>query len=759
MKNKDTIILNIPDAPYVSIHITGLVQGVGFRPFVYRMAMKHGVKGSVDNRTDGVFILVENFRGISDFIRDIQINAPQASEIHAISVEGVFTHQQYHDFSIIKSTDASDAITEVSPDIAVCDDCLQDMKQQKHRIAYPFINCTNCGPRFTIIKALPYDREQTTMNEFRMCDTCRSEYADVADRRFHAQPVACNNCGPKYAMHHDGNIIHNHAEILKRATDVLLDGKILAIKGMGGYFIACNALDEEAVNRLRKKKNRDAKPFAVMFRDLAHVKNFVELSVPEEELLSSWRRPIVLLKQRNPLAASVNYNLDKLGVMLPYMPFHYQLFDNSGLEALVMTSGNISDEPIIIDDALALKTLSNIADAVITYNREIYMRCDDSVAFVSHGATQLIRRSRGYVPAQIHTHFEVDGILATGAELKNTFCLGKHQTAILSQHIGDLKNAETLDFYEESIERFAKLFRCQPTTVVSDLHPDYLSTKYAHKSGLNHIQVQHHHAHIASCMAENNINEKVIGVSLDGVGYGTDSAVWGGEFMVCDYTSFERHSHFDYVPMPGGDKASKEPWRMAVAYLYHYLGDDFLKLDIAFVHQLDISKTKLLMQAITSKMNTPMTSSCGRLFDAVAAICGICMHQGYEAQAAMQFESLIQEDCTESYDFQSGEIVSFEQTILDILQDLQQEVPLGIIAARFHNTLANAIAATVTTIHQQTDIHLVALSGGCFQNKYLLEQTVKLLSDKQFKVLIHEKVPANDGGIALGQLAIASHLR
>ncbi len=736
-----------------------MVQGVGFRPFVYRIASNLGIKGTIENRNDGVIIEMEgNDSLVEVFVSTIKKDAPPASAIDSVEIEIIGKKIRFDDFSIIKSTNISDSITEISPDIAVCDDCLADMTLQPHRISYPFINCTNCGPRFSIIRDLPYDRSKTTMDNFVMCETCHHEYTDVADRRFHAQPVACNNCGPMYSIHYKETITNNHAEVLQLANGLLNNGKIVAIKGMGGYFIACDAANEDAVIRLRKQKKRDAKPFAVMFCDIKTLKKYTVVSDAEEKLICSWRRPIVLLEQTTPLATSVNYQLDKLGAFLPYMPFHYQLFASSKLEALVMTSGNISDEPIIIDDAPALEKLSSIADAVITYNRDIYNRCDDSVAFVSNGKTQLIRRSRGYVPAQINLPFDVDSIFATGAELKNTFCLGKNNKAIISQHIGDLKNAETLDFFAESAERFKKLFRCQPRTIISDLHPDYLSTKYARESGLRHIQVQHHHAHIASCMAENGINEKVIGVSLDGVGLGTDGAVWGGEFLVCDYTSFERSSHFNYVPMPGGDKASKEPWRMAVAYLYHYFGKDFLKLDIPFIKNLELQKTKLLMQAIDSKINTPLTSSCGRLFDAVAAICGICEKQIYEAQAAMQFESMIAENCSEFYSFESISTLSFENTIKDIVRDVQLFVPLEIIAARFHNTLVAAIVETVLKISKQHNINIVALSGGCFQNRYLLEHTVDALSRKQLKVMIHEKVPANDGGVSLGQLTIASFL-
>ncbi len=743
------------------IKITGLVQGVGFRPFVYRIAHQFHIKGTVENRNDGVIIEMQgNSELLEAFIHALKTEAPPASAIDSVEIDIVTSDAIYNDFQIIKSTSVSDSVTEISPDIAVCKDCLEDMKAQPHRLSYPFINCTNCGPRFSIIRDLPYDRDKTTMQPFEMCDVCRKEYSDIADRRFHAQPVACNHCGPVYSIHYN-NATHNDLNtLLTIAADLLRAGKILAIKGMGGYFLACSALNEDAVYDLRVRKKRDAKPFAVMFRDISNLNEYTLASPAEEELITSWRRPIVLLRQTHRMAYAVNYNLDKLGAMLPYMPFHYQLFEVTGLKALVMTSGNISDEPIIIDDAIALDKLSAIADAVITYNREIYNRCDDSVAFVSLGKTQFIRRSRGYVPAQITLGFEVDGIIATGAELKNTFCLGKQNKAIMSQHIGDLKNHETLEFYSESLERFKRLFRCEPKTIVSDLHPDYLSTQFAQKSGLHHIQVQHHHAHIASVMAEHGINEKVIGVAMDGVGLGTDGNIWGGEILVCDYQSFESVGHFDYVPMPGGDKASKEPWRMGVAYLYKYYGRDFLDLNIPFVKNLDLIKTELLLLGIDTGINSPLTSSCGRLFDAVAAIMGICEYQVYEAQAAMKLEAMTAENETKIFypiDVNSDGEIDFGVAIKAIVEEIGAGVTSEMISQKFHNTIATAIFSVVLEIRKKQKINTVVLSGGCFQNHYLLEQTAHMLILDLFKVLVHEKVPANDGGISLGQLAIAAH--
>jgi hydrogenase maturation protein HypF len=745
------------------IKITGLVQGVGFRPFVYRIAGKFHIKGTVENRNDGVIIEMEGNKVLlNGFIKAIRSEAPPASAIENIEIENIIKKEGFNGFNIVKSTNASDEVTEISPDIAVCKDCLQDMKTQPHRLSYPFINCTNCGPRFSIIKDLPYDRDKTTMKPFAMCPVCKKEYTDITDRRFHAQPVACNNCGPVYTLYHKKDNLNGHDKILSMAAEMLNKGDILAIKGMGGYFLACNALDQKAVNRLRERKKRDAKPFAVMFKDMESLNKYTLVTPAEKKLITSWRRPIVLLRQTRRLCDAVNYKLDKLGAFLPYMPFHYQLFEASGLEALVMTSGNVSDEPIIIDDNEALEKLSPIADAVIAFNREIHNRCDDSVAFVSLGKTQLIRRSRGYVPAQITLDFDVDGIIATGAELKNTFCLGKNNKAIISQHIGDLKNHETLEFFSESAGRFRKMFRCDPKFIVSDLHPDYLSTQFARESGWKHLQVQHHHAHIASVMAEHGISEKVIGVSFDGVGLGTDGNIWGGEFMVCDYQSFERVSHFEYVPMPGGDKASVEPWRMGVSYLYKYYGKDFLKLKIPFVKNLDRNKTELLLKGIDAGINAPLTSSVGRLFDAVAAICGICHYQDYEAQAAMQLEAILRKDKVRyhdySYSISAKNVISFDGTIDAIIEGLKEKVPVETISFRFHYMLVMAIYSIVSEVRKKYKLNTVVLSGGCFQNRYLLETTMRILSKEKFHVLIPEKVPANDGGISLGQLAIAAHL-
>lgn len=740
----------------VNIHITGLVQGVGFRPFVYRLAKQYKIEGSVDNRNDGVHIQMNDSIRLDEFLLAVRQQAPPASRIEEVRINRIRGNNSFTGFSIVSSISVSSEITAISPDIAVCSDCLQDMKHQPHRTGYPFINCTNCGPRFTIIKALPYDREKTTMDVFPMCELCCSEYADVADRRFHAQPVACNHCGPEYSMHIRDEVVSGHNRIIGRASALLQGGGIIAIKGLGGFFIACDAGSQQAVQRLRSSKKRDAKPFAVMFRDTEVLQKYVHASAAELAILTSWRRPVVLLRQHSPLASSVNDGLKRIGAMLPYMPLHYLLFEAGCPEALVMTSGNLSEEPIIIDNTDALNCLGEIADAVITYNRDIYNRCDDSVTFYAAGTGRIIRRSRAYVPETIKLAKSAEGIFATGAELKNTFCLGKADTAIMSQHIGDLKNAATFDFYRESAARFMDMFRCKPHLMATDLHPDYYSSRYASESGLKVLKVQHHHAHIAACMAEYRLNGPVLGVCFDGLGLGTDQAAWGGEFLLCRPGSFERYSHFEYVPLPGGDKASTEPWRMALSYLYAFYGAGWSRLDFPFTDQLNHQKADLLVQAMKQKLNSPPTSACGRLFDAVAALCGLCSVQAYEAQAPMMLESLADGSCNSVYPFLITDHLSFSPAVEGIVNDLRNKKALSYISASFHNTVSAAVLAMLLKMRNDCACNVVVLSGGSFQNIILLENCLRLLTENNFRVYIPSLLPMNDGGISLGQLFVAS---
>jgi hydrogenase maturation protein HypF len=736
------------------INIKGLVQGVGFRPFIYRLALEYGLKGTVENRNDGVVIYINCMdEQLFEFVERIKSSSPPASKIEKINYYETGPID-FNDFIIVKSTSVSEDITEISPDIAVCNDCLADMKVQPNRIDYPFINCTNCGPRYTIIKDLPYDREKTTMNVFEMCVDCREEYTNILDRRFHAQPVACSVCGPQYTLYYNHHVILNQDDILETTAYLLQKGKIVAIKGVGGFFIACDAMNEEAVSRLRILKNREAKPFAVMFRDHATVKKYAFVDDAEEEALVSLRRPIVLLRQKKLTASSVCAGFDTIGAMLPYMPFHYLLFEKMSLDSIVLTSGNISDEPILIDNEKAVNTLGGISDAVLTYNREIHNRVDDSVSVILNGDERMIRRSRGYAPVPIGTSIKVEGILATGAELVNCFCIGKGNQAIMSQHIGDLKNLETYEFYAESIEKYKTLFRFRPKLVVTDFHPDYFSSRYAEDTGLPLLKVQHHHAHIASCMAEHGLDEKVIGVAMDGSGLGDDGHIWGGEFMVCDYSGYERISHFEYIPLPGGDKVTHEPWRTAVSMLYKVYGSDISDLNLPFLRQIDSQHLRMILSAIDQGINTPLSSGAGRLFDAVSAMTGICPVSRFHAEAPMRLESAIRHGETGCYDFISGAMISFEPMVKQIVQDILQNTDSGVISARFHNTVIASIIETVENIRHQTGLSAVALSGGSFQNRYLSQQLENKLRALHFNVYVQKRVPANDGGLALGQLVI-----
>jgi hydrogenase maturation protein HypF len=749
------------DLKAIDIQVKGLVQGVGFRPFIYRIANDCEIKGTVENRNDGVYIQAEASEKIlKEFLEKIQVHAPPASHIEKIFVtETKWTG--FTDFRIIKSTNTSDEITEISPDIAVCDDCLQDMKIQSHRISYPFINCTNCGPRFTIIKDLPYDREKTTMKEFIMCEQCSKEYKDVSDRRFHAQPVACNDCGPQYELFLDGKSYKKIEEIVEKVSSLIVDGKVLAVKGLGGFHLACDAMNDEAVKRMRTLKNREGKPFAVMCSSLDAIKKHAIVNAGEEKALLSWRRPIILLKEKSEstISKEVGVGLGNVGVMLPYMPLHYLLFEHLKTLAIVLTSGNISDEPIVIDNDIAATELAKISDALLIYNREIFNRTDDSVIFITNEKERIIRRSRGYVPNTVQLDFSTEGIFAAGAELKNCFCIGKGKQAILSQHIGDLKNLETYQFYKETVGQFLKLFRIEPDLFVGDLHPDYLSTKYIQGFDEKKIFVQHHYAHIASCMAEHHLDEKVMGVSFDGTGYGDDGNIWGGEFFICDLSDYERVSHFEYVPIPGGDKVSEEPWRMAVSYLYKVYGKDFLLLNLPFLKKIPEEKIHLLIQAIDKKINCPLTSSTGRLFDAVAAITDICIINGFEAEAPMRLEAALNKNTDEFYPFEISDVVCFDKTINAIVDDVLKGTEKSIIAVRFHNTIISVILDIVKTLRDKNNLNKVVLSGGVFQNKYLSENVENILFKNKFEVYSHSKVPSNDGGIALGQLVIAAKKR
>ncbi len=750
----------------LEVIVTGLVQGVGFRPFIFRIATKAGLTGWVLNTNENVKILVTGDPvNISSFLTALRNEAPPASMIEAISTVEIKS-AVFDSFRILESHNVSDEITEISPDIAVCNDCLEDITKNGSRLNYAFVNCTNCGPRFTIIQDLPYDRAKTTMKTFAMCPECREEYETVTDRRFHAQPTACSNCGPTYELFAGQSKVSESIDvILDRVSQSVENSGVVLIKGLGGMHLACDAFNETAVKKLRDLKNREGKPFAVMFRDIAQLKIHAEVNEIEEQSLVSWRRPIVLLKKKNitqqhVLAQNLNARLNLLGVMLPYMPFHYMLFQQLKTSAIVLTSGNFSSEPILIDNKPALEQFLPVVDLAVMHNRDIYNRTDDSVTRIIGGKERIFRRSRGYAPAAVRTAMNTEGIVAFGAELTNCFCVGKGQKAFLSQHIGDLQGLETIQFYENTIKQFISLFRVKPELLAVDMHPEYISTK----AGLNYgnfqvVKIQHHHAHIASCMAEHMLDEKVIGVALDGTGYGTDGHIWGSEFLVCDLNDFTRITHFDYIPLPGGDSAAEEPWRTAVSFLYKVYGKEFLSLGLPFLNHLDPDKVALIIQMIDKKINCPLSSGAGRLFDCVASLLDLVQEATFQAEGPMRLEAIVRTDCTESYAFECKETIQFGLTIQEITDDIRRGTDTSIIATKFHNTIILAIFETVKSIRLKEGINKVVLSGGVFQNKYLLEGTIQVLLKNNFEVYSHATVPSNDGGIALGQLAVASKRR
>ena len=742
------------------IWVKGLVQGVGFRPFIYRLANEYQLFGTVENNNLGVRIILEgSAKKIQSFIDDLPLKIPEASHINEINIKNT-SEQGFKTFEIIKSRSISDQVTEVSPDIAICKNCLDDMKHQPNRIDYAFTNCTNCGPRFTIIKDLPYDRPKTSMAEFIMCDDCKKEYTTILDRRFHAQPVACKNCGPHYSFYYNReNKTDEINEIISIANKEIMAGKILAIKGMGGYHLACDAFNNETVKELRRRKNREGKPLAIMFANISFVKKYLHLSIEEEKLLTSWRRPIVLLKCKKTISEQLGLGLDTIGVMLPYMPFHYLLFDKLETSALVLTSGNTSDEPIVIDNQAAFDNLSSIADSFITYNRGIHNRTDDSVCFVSNKKTRIIRRSRSYAPSPIKLNLNTEGIFAAGAELVNCFAIGKGEQIIMSQHIGDLKNLETLEFYKEAIERFTKLFRFKPEFIVADMHPEYLSSKFAREMSGKIIEVQHHHAHIASCMAENFLDEKVIGISFDGTGYGTDGNIWGGEFFICDLNNFERYSHFEYIPQPGGDASNHHPWRMLLSYLKKYFGDEFIIDNLNLFNGINQNEINLISSMIDKNLNCPLSCSAGRLFDAVSALLGICRNSTYHAEAPMRLEAACNKAEYKIYNIEIKDVISFKQCFKEMINDIKSGVDISIIANSFHYSLVNLVLKVAEKIRKNKGINKVVLSGGSFQNRILLSQCEKVLQENNFDVFTQSEIPSNDGGIALGQLAIAAKRR
>jgi hydrogenase maturation protein HypF len=747
------------------IGITGIVQGIGFRPFIYNLAQKHLIRGWVLNNEKGVFIDAESEDGnLKRFIQDIPKLAPPLAKIESFDVRYI-EPLGYTTFEIRKSEEAEEKFVLISPDVATCDQCLSELfSTQNFRYRYPFINCTLCGPRFTIIKDIPYDRHKTTMAPFKMCPVCQKEYEDPADRRFHAQPNACSACGPSLCLkNREGKEVPG--DPMEETLNLLSKGRIVAIKGLGGFHLACDAKNQEAVSLLRSRKFREDKPFAVMCRNIEEVKEHCEVNEEEEKLLLSVERPIVILRRRGnyPIAHAVAPYQDTLGVMLPYSPLHHLLL-NGPLKTLVMTSGNVSDEPISYTNEEAFHRLSKIADYFLLHNREIHMRCDDSVTRIFEGKPYILRRSRGYVPFPIKLPFPLEMILACGGELKNTFCLTRGQYAFMSHHIGDLENLETLTSFGEGIEHFKKLFYIEPKAVAYDLHPDYLSTQYALSiQDIPKVEVQHHHAHIVSAMAENGIEGDVIGVALDGTGFGLDGTIWGGEFIKANLRGFDRLAHMKKVPMPGGTMAIKEPWRMAMVYLSEAFGDEATSLRIDLMKRIDFQKWEILKRMIEKKINTPWTSSMGRLFDAISSLLSIRDEVHYEGQAAIELEMIADPEVRGQYPFHIHQeerpmVINTIEIIRGVVHDLVKNVSASKISGKFHRTVASLIVNTCEVIRAEEGLNRVVLSGGVFQNILLLSFVKKGLKESGFEVYTHHLVPTNDGGISLGQAVIA-HMR
>ncbi len=745
-----------------ALHITilGAVQGVGFRPFVYRLAKAFRLNGWVMNSSQGVFIEVEGSKVLLEqFLLSLEREKPEIAAIHNLEYS-FHDPKGYSSFQINPSEIKGKKTACILPDIATCSDCLEELlNPNNRRYQYPFINCTNCGPRFSIIKGLPYDRPNTTMKEFAMCNECSQEYENPEDRRFHAQPNACHRCGPKIALWDTrGDTIAGNSKIIEKAAKALKEGKILAFKGIGGFQLMVDSENERAVDLLRKRKHRFEKPFALMYPVLEMIKRDCKVSELEARLLQSPAAPIVLLEKKlkegmdTGLAKNITFKNPNLGVMLPYTPLHHVLLRELGFP-VVATSGNLSDEPICADEDEALERLNGIADIFLVHDRPIARHVDDSVVRVVAGREQVLRRARGYAPLPLHLPQEVKPMIAVGAHLKNTVAISTDKEIFTSQHIGDLETAEAYAAFKNVIKDFKDLYQITPEAVICDLHPEYLSTKHAHELNIKMIPVQHHYAHVLACMADNEIEGPVLGVSWDGTGLGTDNTIWGGEFLVCGNGTFERVGHLRSFKLPGGETAIRQPCRTALGMLYEIFGNEvFQQKELVPIAHFTQKELSLMEQMMLKNLNSPVTSSAGRLFDAVAAIIGLRQQIEYEGQAAMELEFAIQSKPEETYPFKIDPgltaIIDWEPMILEIVEDVGKQVPAGIISAKFHNALTEIIVRMA----ERTGKLKVVLTGGCFQNKYLTERTVERLQAEGFHPYWHQRIPPNDGGISVGQL-------
>jgi hydrogenase maturation protein HypF len=744
------------------IRVQGIVQGVGFRPFIYRTATRLGLSGFVQNDSSGLVVEVEGpEEAIKAFTTALVTDRPPLAVIEDLREEAIGPTGTV-EFEIRRSAEVGTSRAPISPDIATCDECLAELSNPlDRRYGYAFTNCTDCGPRFTITTAVPYDRPHTTMAGFAMCEDCRREYLDPSDRRFHAQPIACPRCGPRLEWRWPTNRASPDDPIAVSADHIRSSG-IVAIKGLGGYHLACDAGSDEAVLELRRRKNREEKPFAVMVSSLDDARAIAVVSDEEAGVLASPRRPIVLLRRlmAGPIAESVAPGNRFVGVMLPYTPLHHLLLAAVG-RPVVMTSGNLSEEPIVHEDGVARERLAPIADAFLTHDRPIHIRCDDSVVRVLGDAPYPLRRSRGFAPEPLSVvrRFERP-LLAVGGELKNTFCIGIETRAIMSQHVGDLENFDAMQAFTEGVRHFLEVFDIAPAVVAYDLHPDYMSSKWAlSREGVETVGVQHHHAHIASCLADNRRAERVIGLALDGTGYGLDGDIWGCEVLACDLSGFDRLVHLRAVPMPGGAAAIREPWRMGAVYLNAAFGDAAPGCDLGFVRSTS-DRWSPVLQMADAGINSPRTTSAGRMFDAAAAVCGLRDRVTYEGQAAAEFEQIADPRIVDAYTCTvAGDEIDGVELIAALAEDLARGRPVPEAAAAFHNGLAGALVKACEVVREAHKLETVALSGGTWQNLLLLHRTQLLLVAAGFEVLTHRRVPPNDGGIALGQAVVANAAR
>ncbi|MCD4830276.1 MAG: carbamoyltransferase HypF [Anaerohalosphaeraceae bacterium] len=756
------------------IAVTGQVQGIGFRPYIYRLAQQLGLTGAVRNDTAGVSIEVQGrTETIAEFIATLNSENPQVPLMKILSIEAsdVEVIKSESDFSIIASNATGDISAGVTADAATCGECIAELfDPTDFRFSYAFVNCTNCGPRYSIIKAVPYDRPQTTMAEFAMCKKCGGQYANINDRRFHAQPIACEICGPAISLADStGKTIENdQRKVIQKTVEILLNGKIVAIKGLGGFHLVCDGQNDSAVKMLRLRKRRDSKPLAMMASSIETIKKFAEVSDLAEKILASPQSPIVLLPKRKNavLSPAVAGGVNTFGFMLASTPLHHLLLaeevDGRKLNAIVATSGNVSDEPLICKNDIAISQLGSIADAFLTHNREIYRQVDDSVVHIIDDKPVMLRRARGFVPTAITAKAKIENeIFACGADLKNTFCFAKNNQFILSEHIGDLAEGRVYRHWLKSIEHFRQLFDAHAEIVVCDLHPGYLSSSYARKiEGVKLIEVQHHWAHAASVMAENGItNERTIALIADGTGFGTDGAIWGCECLIASLQNFSRFGHLDYFPLPGGDAASKQALRpvFGLALKYDLMLSDKLLSSI----EPDENKIKIIRTQLEKNINTVQTSSLGRVFDAVAALCGLGSENNFEAQLPMTLEAIADETIKDCYPYQLQKnadpvTVNIAGLLSSIINDRQKGVGAAVISAKFHNTVAGFMCDLAVAARKETAINTVVLSGGVFCNRFLANRLIKLLRKNDFRVLFNTLVPSNDGGISLGQAAIAS---